>query len=57
MTLEKCLQCPNHVSYSMGYVTCAYWTQNQQHVVTKLGDDGEKTVVGCSLAEFSLKKN
>jgi len=56
MTLENCVKCPNHGGYSMGYVTCAYWNQNQQHIVTT-ASNGQKIVVGCSLDNSDLRKS
>jgi len=56
MTLENCLKCPNHGGYNMGYVTCMYWLQNQQHVVTVDGSSGQKVIVGCSLDIANSKR-
>jgi hypothetical protein len=56
MTLENCLKCPKHVDCNMGYITCSYWPQNQQHVITKSNVNGIKIIIGCALDEVSQKK-
>ncbi len=47
MTLEKCMQCQNYISYHSGIVVCNFWKLTQQHVTNKNGD-GKIEVVGCS---------
>lgn len=48
MTIENCIKCKSHISFTSGYVVCNYWKQLQQHV-TNRDVDGSVSIVGCAI--------